>query len=91
MSTKGKTFTKGTHPYDTGIPDDCPVTKRELALAFRTSRWTINQLIKDLKYEFQFGRNRTTPGHFKKWMEDHKDRLQNADDARYQEAKARLK
>jgi hypothetical protein len=96
MGTKGKTFHKGIIPFDPGIPDHAVVNKKELALAIRRSRWTIDHWIDDLGYQMEFG-NTTTPGHCKAWMRDNKHRLkertpkQEKEEVRYQEAQARLK
>jgi hypothetical protein len=52
--------------------DDVVVSLSELAEAMRTSRWTVRRMEKG--YKFQYGK-RTTPGHCRKWLEEHADDL----------------
>jgi hypothetical protein len=73
------TIKRRRQPIDTSrtiinqFADDVPVTIVELALAMRSSRWTIRRW-QEQGYEFQFGRL-TTPGHLKKWLEENAHRL----------------
>ena len=55
--------------------DDVVVSMSELAIALRTSRWTIRRWMEmEDGYQFQFGKF-TTPGHAKQWLEVHADKL----------------
>jgi hypothetical protein len=53
--------------------DDVVVSLSELAEAMRTSRWTVRRWM-EKGYKFQYG-NRTTPGHCRKWLEEHANDL----------------